>query len=46
MTTTRWQCPKCDNTITLHINTTQPPHCNRHTPKPIAMTPTTRKQKT
>ena len=27
-----WTCPRCPNSITLHINPSEPPLCTRHTP--------------
>jgi hypothetical protein len=36
----RWNCPKCDNTIVLHVRVETPPTCHSkksHTSKPQEM---------
>jgi len=31
MAVTTWRCPKCAQTVTLHVTPSAPPVCARHT---------------
>lgn len=49
MKTTRYRCPLCGNTITLHVEPTRPPTCVNpkiHSTRRIEMATDTDKKKT
>jgi transposase-like protein len=40
MKSTRYRCPVCDNTVTLHVTTSRPPTCtnpNMHSSRSVEM---------